>query len=168
MTSEHFEKVRRNCHEWLDQHLDHQRSLILPYCESSLERLIGEQLVVYGYPDFGCATIVPPGEEIPKGDGYFVAPQFKVGNYRADFALVRTQHGGTGRLFVECDGWAWHDRKPEQAERDKQRDRFIMQRGWPVMRFAESEIRKRPQSCTDEAWSFLFDKWVESSRAVKV
>lgn len=73
-----------------------------------------------------------------------VLPQYWIGPYRVDFAVV---FGKGGRVVVECDGHDFHERTKEQAARDKQRDRDLALRGWTVLRFTGSEVWNDPASC---------------------
>lgn len=90
---------------------------------------------------------------IPKFMGV-LAPQVKIGNYRADFMLVH-MHGlnGWSGIVVECDGHDFHERTKQQATRDKARDRYIQKCGFKVMRFTGSEIWKDPMKCALEVIS---------------
>ena len=56
-------------------------------------------------------------------------------------------------LLVECDGHTYHDRTPEQAARDRQRDRFLKLTDYEVVRFAASEITSDPEGCALEVFS---------------
>lgn len=73
-----------------------------------------------------------------------VLPQQQYGPWRVDFAVVIRCFSDFGNLdrtiIVECDGHEWHERTPEQASRDKARDRYFAERGMSVMRFTGREI----------------------------
>ena len=75
-------------------------------------------------------------------------PQVQVGRYRVDF-MVRFFDE---KFIVECDGHDFHERTKQQAQHDKQRDRFLQAEGFKVFRFTGSEI-----------WSGL--EWVDEIRA---
>lgn len=85
---------------------------------------------------------------------FFVLPQFKVGQYRADF-LVASRGLPHCRVLVECDGHQFHEKTPEQAERDKRRDRELQAEGYPVLRFTGREIHRSPFDCSSEVVAFL-------------
>jgi very-short-patch-repair endonuclease len=79
-------------------------------------------------------------------------PQFEIkdenGNvkYRLDFALFfpRTDESSDKiKVAVECDGHDFHEKTKEQAQRDKEKDRFLQSKGWIVARFTGSEIYKK-------------------------
>lgn len=54
-------------------------------------------------------------------------------------------------LGVEVDGHSWHEKTKEQVRRDKERERFLVSKGWKILRFAGSEVFKDPSACVDEA-----------------
>ncbi|MBE7157819.1 MAG: DUF559 domain-containing protein [Rhodospirillales bacterium] len=60
------------------------------------------------------------------------------------------------RLVVECDGHEFHERTKEQAARDKQRDRFLFNAEYPVMRFTGSEIVAGPLRCAQSIMEWVF------------
>jgi very-short-patch-repair endonuclease len=85
-------------------------------------------------------------------------PQFKVGVYRADFAIQRSSRYGaklSPRVLVECDGHDFHERTKEQAQRDKARDRELQAVGYYVLRFTGSEIWNDAAGCVEQIDAFL-------------
>ena len=101
-------------------------------------------------------AILKAGFEPIKGlDRVQIIPQFRIAMYRADFAVCYWQHGTFARVVVECDGFDFHDHDPERSQKDKQRDRKLMKAGWPVMRFAGSEIASNALSCASEVGAAL-------------
>lgn len=109
----------------------------------------------------------------------FLIPQYKIGKYTADFLLVRhsifdifdheitddklfiisAKGNGdqiyTTRIIVECDGHNFHEKTKEQAQHDKERDRYIQDQGFNILRFTGSEIYKNPFNCSNEVDNFL-------------
>lgn len=90
--------------------------------------------------------------------------QVQIGQYRADFALVRMFQGPEvaddyldGPLIVECDGAAFHDATADQLRRDRRRDRVFARDGYTTMRFTGSELFKDPVGCAVEV-----DEWFTS------
>jgi very-short-patch-repair endonuclease len=75
------------------------------------------------------------------------------GDYRLDFAIK--DHNRRVALAIEADGHDFHDRTPEQAQRDKSRDRALMEIGFPVLRFTGREIRRDPRRCVDDVLANL-------------
>jgi very-short-patch-repair endonuclease len=82
-----------------------------------------------------------------------ISGQMQIGPYRVDFLYVC----GNRRLVVECDGFEFHDRTKEQAERDKARDRDLAALGYTVMRFTGSEIWRNPFAAASEVLGFLVE-----------
>ncbi|MEM1085859.1 MAG: DUF559 domain-containing protein [Verrucomicrobiota bacterium] len=89
-----------------------------------------------------------------------VSPQLDIEPYAVDFGIeftctdphhkiaemfgrdtpTNTPRRFSERIAVECDGHNFHEKTPAQAAKDKRRDRFLLQNGYPVMRFTGSEI----------------------------
>jgi hypothetical protein len=107
----------------------------------------------------------------------YVCPQQQIGDHRVDFALndwfinpqikVAQMVGKpnppvpleiNNRLVVECDGHDFHEKTREQAARDKNRDRELLNAGYPVMRFTGSEIVSSPLKCTNQIMQWMFPK----------
>ena len=61
---------------------------------------------------------------------------------RLDFAVFCKN----GKIDIECDGRAWHERYTDQI-RDKSRDNYLTSRGWMVLRFSAKELFKNPGAC---------------------
>lgn len=95
-----------------------------------------------------------PEDEQGKGEAtsleFWITPQARVGKYKADFLVWFQCRRSVGGIAVECDGHAFHEKTKEQASRDKERDRFFLKSGYPVMRFSGSDIYKDPVACADE------------------
>jgi very-short-patch-repair endonuclease len=106
-----------------------------------------------------------------------VRPQLEIGHHRVDFAIELTftetfhqlakmmgdeppkylQEHVSVKLAVECDGHAFHEKTPEQAKRDKSRDRDLLNNGFPVMRFTGAEIFADPLKCADQVVRDFFE-----------
>lgn len=106
-----------------------------------------------------------------------VAPQMQLGEHRVDFALeltftepfhqMATMFGTEKpkylaeqvceKLVVECDGHEFHEKTPEQAKKDKSRDRDLLTCGYPVMRFTGSEIYLHPLKCAEQVIHDFFE-----------
>lgn len=103
-----------------------------------------------------------------EGDRYLsVIPQYpvKVSNkhYRVDFAftierVIRDAEADDGynaetfaKLFVEIDGFDYHDKTKEQATHDKQRERMLLPQCDQLIRFSGSEVYQDPEGCALEA-----------------
>lgn len=94
-------------------------------------------------------------------DRIVVLLQRPVGRYRMDFHITRFvkdegRVSATQEVFVETDGQKFHDRTPEQARRDRQRDRKVLARtSWPTLRFSGSEVLADPAACGREVLDTL-------------
>ncbi len=78
-----------------------------------------------------------------------VWPQCHVGKYRADFVIryQTPEYAGGGVpvwAAIECDGHDYHERTKEQAQHDKERDRYFQASGLLVLRYTGSEIWRDP------------------------
>ena len=97
---------------------------------------------------------------------YCLHPQHPIGNYFTDFMVSGLEHFINDCFFdvhqlesirsllpkyaIEIDGFAWHDRTPEQAEKERKRARFIQDQGYTVIRFAAREVLCDPSPCVVE------------------
>lgn len=87
-------------------------------------------------------------------------PQGKVrtqqGEYVVDF-LVRHRSIGksTTDFVIELDGYEFHERTPQQATRDRRRERAIIRSGMTVLRFSGHEIVKDARGCSREVEEYL-------------
>lgn len=114
-------------------------------CESEIERKMLVALLAHFTWIEDDAVVGPCGT---------LAQQVDVSGYRLDFGI----HGvNKKKIAVECDGHYWHDRKPEQAARDKARDRELAAQGWTVLRFTGSEINSDPHACARQAVAIALD-----------
>jgi very-short-patch-repair endonuclease len=62
--------------------------------------------------------------------------------YCLDFALFCPEHN----IDVECDGDTWHA-NPEKARLDNQRNNYLEQRGWHVLRFNTAQLTQELPDC---------------------
>lgn len=91
--------------------------------------------------------------------------QWQVGPHRVDFQLQAGMElsrdtplapgGWRGAHYVlECDGHDAHATR-EQRTADAQRDRYLTEHGYRVLRFTGSEIWRNPAQCASEALRIL-------------
>jgi very-short-patch-repair endonuclease len=91
----------------------------------------------------------------------YVYQQVKVDKYCVDFmAYMRITHEIYGTvhhqfLAVECDGHEFHEKTKAQAARDRARDRALLLRGIPSMRFTGSEVWRAPYECVVQIDKFF-------------
>lgn len=123
-------------------------------CESPIEEMLISAIICD--PRINGGTLPKLISERGKFEGHeplLICPQRWIGNHRVDFAIVHQKQWR--RLVVECDGYEYHDRNVQLAQRDKQRDRAILGKGWPVMRFAGTEIHNKIDLCLDDIAGYL-------------
>lgn len=149
---------------YFEQRLAYEAARLQHGCESPIERKLAARMIHQMALDAQRPPLVVRSHERWRTKtGFTIAPQWKVGSYRADFAvalstseshpggcytLKELPHSFYACLIVECDGHDFHERTKEQAARDKRRDRFLLEQGWPVIRFTGSEIHVDPGACT--------------------
>ena len=61
---------------------------------------------------------------------------------RLDFAIFCNR----GKIAIECEGSAWHERYEDQLK-DMERENYLASRGWIVLRFPAREIFKDINKC---------------------
>jgi len=98
-------------------------------------------------------------------------PQFKIGKFYADFKLdflgyyvedflypnasedfYHKIDDDAPKVIIEIDGH-WHEKTPEQVEKDKKRERYIINQGFIVVRFSAREIIRDVRKCVEEVMS---------------
>lgn len=86
--------------------------------------------------------------------------------YRADFMAIyiipqATSASGAPEVCklvaIEIDGFAYHDAMPEQAEKQRVRDRAFLSAGIQTLRFAAREVFRDADACADSALRSLWD-----------
>lgn len=141
-------------------------------CESPIERVMLSAITTYAAIR-GVAVTYDEDDYANKIHGSIsharwigIQPQCYIGKYRVDFCLIYALTGGRGnrlraRMVVECDGHEFHERTKEQAQRDKERDRYLQTQGFNVFRFTGSEIWADAFKCAAQVVEAL-DMQVES------
>jgi very-short-patch-repair endonuclease len=122
-----------------------------------IERLFRLALKIREHVDF-CTAVDPAPQwfeemrTLSDPDFSYVVTQAPIPGtkYRADF-LFTSISGGMRKVVVECDGHDFHERTKEQAERDRKRERRLVELGYTVIRFTGREIWRDPLKCADEA-----------------
>lgn len=102
------------------------------------------------------AAVVTSTSKEPHG----LVVDVRFGPYRVDCALVAYEFtaddAGSLDEFavgIELDGHEFHERTPDQAQRDKSRDRQLFRDyGVPVIRFTGSEVYRDPFACAEDAY----------------
>lgn len=145
--------VRERIYYRVGRHLDELLQLA-EMCDSPIEFLLGERLEeeLNSYNTFNKRV----------NFFYFLHPQIPIvineQTYRVDFLIAPMScefDTNFPHLIIECDGHDFHEKTPEQATRDKQKDRALQLAGYKVIRFTGSEIYKNPRRCAREVINFL-------------
>lgn len=123
-------------------------------CDSPIEVMLATSFVlanrITGHKIF---EIVPKGQAPESQADFLVHPQFEWEGYRMDFCIEMKAAGQ--KVFIECDGHDFHERTPEQAERDRKKDRLAQDRGISILRYTGREIHRSPAHCVSEIIGFL-------------
>ena len=132
-------------------------------CESRIELSIAVSLAGRGRFDWRTLDDEPtligrwPNERVE------LHCQFPIGVYRVDFLLRFDHHHWLPQarktsIIIEADGHEFHERTPEQAERDRSRDRELTTAGATVFRFTGREIMRDPDGCARQIWRYARSK----------
>jgi very-short-patch-repair endonuclease len=63
-------------------------------------------------------------------------PQYKVGKYRIDFAIIKKNI----KIAIELDGFAYHDKTKKQFISDRERQNHLVKKGFTVLRYTWDEV----------------------------
>ena len=80
-----------------------------------------------------------------------------LGGQRVDLAASATHQGVRCIIIVELDGAKYHS-SPEQQASDRKRDRKLLEKGFPVVRFAGSEIFADPRAAVLETIEIMYSR----------
>jgi len=123
---------------------------VQPFCESPIEAMLGAGFLVASRArGIGDLVRVCPEPKMPAKIEWpmmLLVPQYHWQEWRIDWAL----RGHDCILFIECDGHDFHERTPEQAARDRSKDRAIQGAGIKVLRFTGTEIHRELSKCVLE------------------
>lgn len=89
--------------------------------------------------------------------GTAIEPQYKIGKWRVDFILILNVPPQRKYIVVECDGHEYHERTKQQAARDRSKDRWLQERGIPILRYTGHEIHKDPEACALQVENLAFN-----------
>jgi very-short-patch-repair endonuclease len=92
--------------------------------------------------------------------------------YYADFAFYYVINQGRTYenlgLLIELDGHIWHEKTPEQVEKNNIRQRDLINSGYTIMRYSGREIYKKPfeiaEECVDKYYDLVVNKMYEDYR----
>jgi very-short-patch-repair endonuclease len=84
-------------------------------------------------------------------EGLPVQPQYSLGPYWLDFALIK----GDRRLNIEVDGEQFHKNESGmRCQKDIDRNIYVKAQGWTVMRFWVYQLRDDIDSCVSQIKSW--------------
>jgi very-short-patch-repair endonuclease len=149
----------------IDRHR-HNCSIELGACESEIEKLLLSAIIACFNEEYWDFEIFDNGitdTEISElKNSVIIVPQAKIDRFRADFLIATRCSDRRSYVVVECDGHEFHERTKEQSERDKSRDRRLLELGYMTVRFAGSEIWRSAYSCACELRRIV-DKLLEEN-----
>jgi very-short-patch-repair endonuclease len=79
--------------------------------------------------------------------------QYQIGRFVCDFAIPNL------KIVIECDGDYWHsnpliynldsldNRQIKKLELDKRKDLYLLENGWEILRFYETDIKRDIKEC---------------------
>lgn len=118
----------------------------LSKCESPIEKMM-------------CLCLWEQMEPMRSNYAIHLLPQWEVQiegeEYRVDFfveAWAKCFPHVSVKVVIECDGHDYHERTPEQAKRDKRRDRAFTKAGYHVLRYTGREITADPFRCAQDVF----------------
>jgi very-short-patch-repair endonuclease len=116
---------------------------------------------------FSFEPMDPEAQFVARDDfGIVLGVQVPVGPYFVDFTL--THPAAPLRLAIELDGHAWHRRTAEEAEYEAQRERFIVDAGYTVVRYMGAEVMRGPRKVANDAYARIFKAVEKGPGIVKV
>lgn len=115
-------------------------------------------------------------DNVPDGfPRFYIMPQYEIltktgEKYRVDFLVYHTDNDmwmmkeetqpencKDKVLLIELDSFLWHGQTPEQFEKEKKRERDLINEGYKIMRFSGREIIRDVEKCVGEVIDY-FDK----------
>lgn len=157
------DKINQEVGELFAQHADISWFQAEQFTESPIETAFAvafEWVCRYYFMDFYIQKdgLLLDAENLHNGSNSWVymEPQAKISEFRVDFLITfSTGHRKHQNMIVECDGHNFHDRTPEQASRDRERDRSLTSSGYRVYRFTGTDLNRRPIECVTELAEFI-------------
>jgi very-short-patch-repair endonuclease len=96
---------------------------------------------------------------------FCLRPQFKIASYRVDFYVDPSKYfieilkapaeylQEIPQIVIELDGHQWHEKDPIQVEKDKKRERAIVELGFTLLRYSGREMIQNPGSAVNDAYA---------------
>ncbi|MEB3309581.1 MAG: DUF559 domain-containing protein [Snowella sp.] len=156
---------RALAHAYINKSLQHYEKLIT-VCESPIEEMMLCALCIVCHENAESVRYRVHEHEFGDLeqilDSFQIEPQAVIEKYRVDFRLtysayIRDEPQGSSfqwrsqAVIIECDGHAFHEKTPNQAQRDKERDRHLQKLGYKVFHYTGREIWRDIFKCAHEA-----------------
>lgn len=159
-TPDHRKEIHRCFQEGPLEDLQCSLACVLDQMGSPIEEMLAGALIISALGDAAEVRVIPEYDSFQLGDGpeiLTIWPQKQIGDYRVDFYIEKLNLCDQQMLkvVIECDGHEFHERTKTQAQKDKERDRVLQSCGYPVFRFAGSEIWADPFKCAKTILDFL-------------
>ncbi|MCB9396241.1 MAG: DUF559 domain-containing protein [Acidobacteria bacterium] len=94
-------------------------------------------------------------EKQKKLEGEFLTARY----FQPDFIIEQTS--SNAKFIIECDGYTYHRRTPEEYSREIKREREILKQGYPVVRFSAAELFEDPWGAGLEVIDFIRKKLLQ-------
>jgi very-short-patch-repair endonuclease len=97
-----------------------------------------------------------------------IQPQVQLPFGRVDFVIYAQDGGEWPKLIVECEGHAFHERTPEQAAKDRMRDRKAVLAGYDVLRLTGSGLWNDTWGCAAAVHDWVDKPFQDEMARIKV
>lgn len=93
--------------------------------------------------------------------GVDILPQYKIGKYRVDFLIIFYEIDWyipkqiKREIIVECDSQQFHERTEQERRYEKERDRFLIKKGYEVFHYTGKQIMENPLAVASEILSHI-------------
>lgn len=96
---------------------------------------------------------------------YKLHKQYRIGKYRADFAIVANENygfqGSNYKVVIECDGHEYHNKTADQVLRDRDRDVEMRFKGYEIFHFSGTQIFDTPTRCAANVFYALQQEQIQ-------
>lgn len=168
-------KLAKNVEDYIQQRADCLSSSFIDLCTETLQEPYIENGRMIESPLEQIFIVEWKFQEHERqGEYHFeLFPQFGdpelTGKYFIDFAIrfledaidrfdINALHSVREPLLgIEIDGHEFHEKTKRQVEYQKERERFLVSKGWRLLRFAGTEVFHDPVKCVNEAVKLAYE-----------
>jgi len=123
------------------------------FMTTPIERLFFKALCLHGTLETTFLNLKIGFDNLAPFSDLGIEGQHDIDGWRVDFLFrVVSEHGVVSHLVVECDGHDYHERTKEQAQRDRERDRRMQEKGYTIYRFTGSELHRDAFGCARQVY----------------